>query len=63
MAEVEALCMKCKHNDDAEGKQMMQNISVEEDDGRYSARGECPNCGGSMFKFLSEDDAKKIKEE
>lgn len=63
MAQVEALCMTCKHDDDAEGKQMMTNISIEEKGGRYSARGECPNCGGNMFKFLSKDDAEQIADE
>lgn len=63
MAEIEALCMTCKHDDDAEGKQVMTNVSIEESDGRYSARGECPNCGSNMFKFMSQDDAQAFAEE
>lgn len=63
MAEVEALCMTCKHDDDSQGKQMMTNISIEEKGGRYSARGECPHCSSNMFKFLSKDDAHEIAED
>ena len=60
MAEIQALCMKCKHDEDQEGKKNMTNITIEEKDGRYSAKGDCPDCGGGMFKFLSEDDAKQM---
>lgn len=63
MAEIEALCMKCKHNEDQENKQIMTNVSIEEKDGRYSARGECPVCGTGMFKFLSKEDGQKMKAE
>lgn len=60
MATLTALCMKCKHDDNAEQTQEMTNIVIEEKSGRYSARGECANCGGNMFKFLSKDDAEKM---
>lgn len=60
MAEIEALCMTCKHDDDAVGKKNMTNVSIEEKGGRFSARGECPDCGSNMFKFMSEDDAKEF---
>lgn len=63
MAELRAQCMTCRHDDDAEAEQVMQNVAIEEDNGRYSAQGECPNCGGSMFKFMSEDDAKEFADE
>jgi len=63
MPEIEALCMTCKHDDDAKGKKNMTNVSIEESDGRFSARGECPECGSNMFKFMSEDDAKEFAEE
>jgi Zn finger protein HypA/HybF involved in hydrogenase expression len=63
MAEIEALCMTCKHDDDAVGKKNMTNVRIEEDGGRYSARGECPDCGSNMFKFMSEDDAQDFAEE
>lgn len=63
MTDVIALCMKCKHNEDMEDKKAMDNLTIEEKDGRYSARGECPDCGTGMFKFLSKDDAEKLKAE
>ena len=45
---------------------MMENIAVEEKEGkggskRYSAKGTCAKCSGNMFKFLSKDDAAKFK--
>ncbi|MEX2515080.1 MAG: DUF5679 domain-containing protein [Candidatus Paceibacterota bacterium] len=63
MATLTALCMKCKHDENAEQIQEMNNIEVTEKGGRYSARGECGNCGGNMFKFLSKDDAEKMESE
>jgi len=39
----------------------MQNINVEEKNNRFSAKGTCEKCGGNMFKFLSKDDAAKLK--
>jgi len=63
MPEIEALCMTCKHDDEAQGKKNMTNVRIEESGGRYSARGKCPNCGSNMFKFMSEDDAKEFAEE
>ena len=63
MAEVIAMCMKCKHNEDMEDKKAMSELSIEEKDGRWSARGVCPDCGTKMFKFLSADDAKELKEQ
>ncbi|PSO45741.1 MAG: hypothetical protein BRC25_01165 [Parcubacteria group bacterium SW_6_46_9] len=63
MPEIEALCMTCKHDDEAQGKKNMTNVRIEESDGRYSARGDCPDCGSNMFKFMSEGDAKEFAEE
>lgn len=63
MATLTALCMKCKHDENAEQMQEMTQMEVTEKGGRYSARGVCANCGGNMFKFLSKDDAKKMEAE
>ena len=63
MADIIALCMKCRVMDDEKGKKVptkkaMKNPSVEQNEkGRWSARGECPDCGTKMFKFMSEADA------
>ena len=61
MAELKALCMKCR---DANRKPTMQTmlspVVTKNDKGRYSAKGKCANCGGNMFKFLSEADAKAL---
>jgi hypothetical protein len=58
--------MRCR---DANKKPTMQTMTspvVEEKEGkggsvRYSAKGTCAKCGGNMFKFLSKDDADKLK--
>jgi len=63
MATLTALCMKCKHDENAEQIQDMTEIEITEKGGRYSARGVCGNCGGNMFKFLSKDDAMKMESE
>lgn len=55
--------MKCKHNPDMEDKKGMSNPTIQEKGGRYSARGECPDCGTGMFKFLSKDDAKQTAQD
>lgn len=61
MADLQALCMKCRDDDNKPTMQDMEDINVEEKNGRYSARGKCSNCGGNMFKFLSKDDAEKMQ--
>lgn len=61
MAELKALCMKCRDENNKPTMQDMTNISVEEKNNRYSAKGQCAKCGGNMFKFLSKDDAEKLK--
>ena len=68
MAELKGLCMKCRDSNNKPTMQTMTNIQVEEKEGkggtmRYSAKGTCENCGGNMFKFLSKDDADKLKAE
>lgn len=63
MAEINGQCMTCRHDDGADAEQTMSNPTIKVDDGTYSAEGECPNCGGSMFKFMSEDDAKEFADE
>ena len=68
MAELKGLCMKCRDDNNKPTMQDMKDIKVEEKEGkggslRYSAKGTCTNCGGNMFKFLSKDDADKIKAE
>ena len=61
MTMLKALCMKCR---DAKNKPTMQEMTdpkVSEKNGRWSAKGKCAKCGGNMFKFLSKDDAMKLK--
>ena len=56
-----ALCMKCR---DANRKPTMQKmlnpVITKNEKGRYSAKGKCAGCGGNMFKFMSEVDAKAL---
>ncbi len=52
--------MKCRENNKPT-MQIMSNPSVSKNDkGRYSAKGTCDKCGGNMFKFMSEADAKAM---
>ena len=61
MADLKALCMKCRDSNNKPTMQTMSNPQVSKNDkGRYSAKGTCANCGGNMFKFLSEADAKAL---
>lgn len=62
MAELKALCMKCKNREGADQMQEMTQVTIQEKGGRYSARGVCgyEGCGTGMFKFLSKDDAEKL---
>ena len=39
---------------------MLNPVVTKNDKGRYSAKGKCVQCGGNMFKFLSEADAKAL---
>jgi len=61
MADLKALCMKCRENNKPT-MQTMTKPQVQEKNNRYSAKGICEKCGGNMFKFLSKDDAMKVKE-
>lgn len=61
MQELKALCMKCRNGENKPTMQTMKDVKVEEKNNRYSAKGKCENCGGNMFKFLSKDDAEKLK--
>lgn len=66
MAELKALCMKCRDENNKPTQQIMNDPVVEEREGkggsiRYSAKGKCAKCGGNVFKFLSKDDAEALK--
>jgi len=58
MAELKALCMSCRENKKPTMQTMMSPVVTKNDKGRYSAKGKCGKCGGNMFKFMSEADAK-----
>jgi RNA:NAD 2'-phosphotransferase (TPT1/KptA family) len=61
MAELKALCMKCRNAENKPTMQVMKNpVVTKNDKGRYSAKGTCSVCGGNMFKFMSEADAKTM---
>jgi len=36
---------------------MNDPVVTKNDKGRFSAKGKCANCGGNMFKFMSQADA------
>lgn len=59
--ELKALCMKCRDAKNKPTMQVMKDVKVDEKNGRYSAKGQCSSCGGNQFKFLSKDDAMKMK--
>ena len=53
--------MKCRDANNKPTMQTMQSPQVTKNDkGRYSAKGACAKCGGNMFKFMSEADAKTM---
>ncbi|MEI8175037.1 MAG: DUF5679 domain-containing protein [bacterium] len=61
MAELKALCMKCRDTNKKPTMQAMANPKVSKNEkGRYSAKGQCGVCGGNQFKFMSEADAKTM---
>ena len=62
MKELKALCMRDRDANKKPTMQVMTNIKIEEKKGRYFAKGTCAKCGGNMFKFMSKDDAMKMKE-
>lgn len=64
--ELKALCMKCRDSNNKPTMQVMKDPKVEAKPGRggalkYSAKGQCSNCGGNQFKFLSKADADTLK--
>jgi len=61
MAELKGLCMRCRNAENKPTMQEMKDVVVSEKNNRYSAKGQCTVCGGNMFKFLSKDDADKLK--
>lgn len=61
MEELKALCMRCRDENKKPTMQIMKDPQIIEKNNRYSAKGQCANCGGNMFKFLSKDDAEKLK--
>ena len=58
--ELKALCMKCRENNKPTMQTMTNPVVTKNDKGRYSAKGTCAKCGGNMFKFMSEADAKTM---
>ena len=61
MSDLQGLCMRCRNDENKPTMQPMKDIKVEEKNNRYSAKGQCETCDGNMFKFLSKDDAEKLK--
>lgn len=59
MAELQALCMKCRNEEKKPTMQTMDPKSIEvfEKKNRYSAKGTCSSCGGNMFKFMNQETA------
>ena len=64
MAEVQALCMKCRNDENKPTMQTMtpDSIEVTEKNNRYSAKGTCSSCGGNMFKFMNKETAEAAVE-
>ena len=61
MADLKALCMKCRENKKPTMQTMTNPVVTKNDKGRYSAKGICAKCGGNMFKFMSQADAEAMK--
>ena len=61
MQEIKGLCMKDRDSNNKPTMQVMKDIKIEEKNNRFFAKGKCSKCGGNMFKFLSKDDAEKMK--
>ncbi|PIR68219.1 hypothetical protein COU49_02655 [Candidatus Nomurabacteria bacterium CG10_big_fil_rev_8_21_14_0_10_35_16] len=61
MADLKALCMKCRDANRKPTMQTMMNpVVTKNEKGRYSAKGTCAKCGGNMFKFLSAADGEAM---
>jgi hypothetical protein len=41
-------------------REMKDPVVTKNEKNRYSAKGKCSVCGGNMFKFMSEADAKPL---
>ncbi|MBY0533508.1 MAG: hypothetical protein K2P31_00895 [Rickettsiaceae bacterium] len=53
--------MKCRDANNKPTMQVMMNpVVTKNEKNRYSAKGKCAVCGGNMFKFMSEADAKAM---
>jgi len=65
MAKLQALCMKCRDDNNKPTMQDMKedSIAVTQKGSRFSAKGQCSSCGGNQFKFLGKDDAMKLKDD
>lgn len=61
MADLKALCMKCRENNKPTMQTMSNPVVTKNDKGRYSAKGTCAKCSGNMFKFMSQADAEALK--
>lgn len=62
MSELKALCMKCRDDNKKPTMQTMTApVVTKNEKGRYSAKGICAQCGGNMFKFLSQADAEALQ--
>jgi RNA:NAD 2'-phosphotransferase (TPT1/KptA family) len=61
MADLKALCMKCRENKKPTMQTMTNPVVTKNEKGRYSAKGICAKCGGNMFKFMSQADAEALK--
>lgn len=55
--QVEALCMKCRDDNNKPTKQIMNVTEVSTKNNRYSAKGTCTTCSGNMFKFMNKETA------
>jgi hypothetical protein len=61
MAELKALCMKCRGDNNKPTMQIMNDpVVTKNEKNRYSAKGKCAVCTGNMFKFMSKEDGEKM---
>ena len=60
MADLKALCMKCRTNNKPTMQTMKNPVVTKNEKGRYSAKGTCAVCGGNMFKFMSAADGEAM---
>ncbi len=60
MAELKALCMKCRENKKPTMQTMVSPVVTKNEKNRYSAKGTCAKCSGNMFKFMSAVDGEAM---